>query len=72
MKISVKMSGVTSLILLIVQLIFIVLKLTDKVDWSWFVVLLPLWLPVVFAIVALIVVIFIYVLFFDNNKGRRK
>lgn len=28
-------------------LIFIVLKLTDVIDWSWWWVLSPLWLPVV-------------------------
>lgn len=28
-------------------LIFIVLKLTDVIDWSWWWVLSPLWLPIV-------------------------
>lgn len=30
-------------------LIFLVLKLTETVDWSWWIITLPLWLP--FAIV---------------------
>lgn len=27
------------------QLIFITLKLIDKIDWSWWWVLMPTWLP---------------------------
>ena len=30
---------------MIVLLVFIVLKLTDQIDWSWWWVLSPLWLP---------------------------
>lgn len=26
-------------------LVFVVLKLTDNIDWSWFWVLSPLWIP---------------------------
>lgn len=41
---------------------FIVLKLTGYIDWSWWLVLLPLWGPallafVIFAIVAAVVVL---------------
>jgi hypothetical protein len=40
-------------------LVFIILKLTQQIDWSWWWVLSPLWLPLVLVLcVALIVVIF--------------
>lgn len=43
----------------ILTLIFITLKLTDNIDWSWLWVLSPLWLPVavVFAFVGMVLVI---------------
>jgi hypothetical protein len=41
---------------MIVFIIFLVLKLTDKIDWSWIWVTSPLWLPILSVIVALIFV----------------
>jgi hypothetical protein len=35
---------------------FIVLKLTDVIDWSWWWVLSPLWIPVVILLAILLVV----------------
>lgn len=29
----------------VLVLVFVVLKLTDNIDWSWFWVLSPLWIP---------------------------
>lgn len=42
----------------ILALIFIVLKLTDYITWSWLWVLSPLWIPVAF-ILGLFVVVFV-------------
>jgi hypothetical protein len=36
---------------MILFLIFLVLKLTDIIDWSWWWVTCPIWLPLVFVIV---------------------
>tara|TARA_R100001510_G_C7448186_1_gene74322 strand:+ start:195 stop:407 length:213 start_codon:yes stop_codon:yes gene_type:complete len=46
---------------MIVLLVFIVLKLTDQIDWSWWWVLSPIWLPFIIgtSIGILIAVIFI-------------
>ena len=41
---------------MIVFIIFLVLKLTDKIDWSWTWVTSPLWLPILSVVVALIFV----------------
>ena len=36
------------------QVAFIVLKLCDKIEWSWWVVLIPLWIDLGLAVVLLI------------------
>ena len=41
---------------MIVFIIFLVLKLTDKIDWSWTWVTSPLWLSILSVVVALIFV----------------
>lgn len=38
---------------MIVFIIFLVLKLTDNIDWSWWWVTSPLWLPMLSVVVAL-------------------
>jgi hypothetical protein len=37
-------------------ILFIGLKLTDNIDWSWVWVLSPLWIPLVFILVVLMFV----------------
>jgi hypothetical protein len=44
---------------MILFLIFLVLKLTDHIDWSWWWVTAPLWIPLV---VLLIFFIFAYLI----------
>lgn len=40
-------------------IVFIVLKLTGQIDWSWWMVLSPLWLPLALILcIAVIVLIF--------------
>ena len=41
---------------LILFLIFLVLKLTDHLDWSWWWVFSPLWISVLFWVVAMILI----------------
>ena len=48
----------------ILTLIFIVLKLTDYITWSWLWVLSPLWIPVAF-ILGLFAVAFVVVFVVD-------
>ena len=44
---------------LALTLVFIVLKLTQQIDWSWWWVLSPLWLPLALVLcIAAIVLIF--------------
>jgi hypothetical protein len=44
---------------LVLTLAFIVLKLTDQIDWSWWWVLSPLWLPLALVLsIAIIAIVF--------------
>lgn len=40
-----------------VLIVFVTLKLTDEIDWSWWWVLTPMWLPVVAFIAAFVAVV---------------
>ena len=56
--------GVSLGFLEFLTLIFITLKLTDYIDWSWWWVLAPLWGQVLIFIVA-----FIFVVIYAAGKG---
>jgi len=43
-------------------LIFLILKLTETIDWSWWWVTSPLWIPVVFLIFFMVLVFLIVIL----------
>lgn len=45
----------------VLQIIFIVLKLTGLIDWSWPIVLIPLWINIGIFWIALFIFIFIYI-----------
>lgn len=47
--------------------IFIVLKLTNLIDWSWVWVLAPLWIPACLAIVGIIIYLIIFICNKDIN-----
>lgn len=39
---------------LILFIVFLILKLTDTIDWSWWWVTSPLWIPLAFTIVVML------------------
>ena len=43
----------------LLAIVFIVLKLTKVITWSWWWVLAPLWIPVAIFVVLVIIVLFI-------------
>jgi hypothetical protein len=45
----------------ILSLIFITLKLLKKIDWSWWAVLSPLWVPVAVFVGFLVILFLVYV-----------
>lgn len=52
----------------LLTVLFIGLKLTDFIDWSWWWVLSPLWIPtaVVVVIIAIIALAFVAIASFDK------
>lgn len=51
-------------------LIFITLKLTHVIDWSWAWVLAPLWIPLVLVAVILLVAFILYVVREDEHNNE--
>ena len=40
----------------VLAIVFIILKLVDKIDWSWWWVLAPIWIPIAFSFLIAIVI----------------
>ena len=51
----------------LLTIVFITLKLTDHIDWSWWWVLAPLWMPI-----ALIIGILLLIVSFGGRVKRTK
>ena len=58
----------------IVFLVFLILKLTGVVNWSWWWITAPLWAPI--ALLLILLVLFYYALFFarkiKENEDRQQ
>lgn len=61
-----KTGGISFLGLL--TIVFITLKLLEKIDWSWWWVLAPIWLPI--AIVLAIFIVYFFVIVLLNLKNQ--
>ena len=59
---------------LVLFVVFLVLKLTEVIDWSWWWVTSPLWIPVALALAILVSVglIFLIALPFERRQQRRR
>lgn len=53
----------------ILFIVFLILKLTDNIDWSWWWVTSPLWIPfaVVFGVIAIFLFIFLIAIIFGAD-----
>ena len=58
---------ISSSLTTVLFVVFLVLKLTGNIDWSWWWVTSPLWLPIVIAF-GIVGVIFIISVFMLYNK----
>ena len=47
-------------IVAVLQIVFLVLKLTGLIDWSWWLVLVPLWADIGFGLLLIIMALIIY------------
>jgi hypothetical protein len=53
-------------------LVFVVLKLTDNIDWSWWWVLSPLWIPVALLLVlAAIFALFSFIAAWEDGDFKK-
>jgi hypothetical protein len=52
----------------VLAIVFITLKLTGLIDWSWVWVLAPLWFPAALVLVVLVIGFIMYMLF---QRGRK-
>jgi hypothetical protein len=46
----------------ILFIVFLILKLTDNIDWSWVWVTSPLWIPFLFAVSILVLIFFLVII----------
>jgi hypothetical protein len=53
---------------MILFLIFMTLKLTGNIDWSWWWVTAPLWLPISLAIIIIGMVVFVAFVLYQMKK----
>lgn len=56
-------------------LIFLILKLTNNIDWSWWWVTSPLWLPIVLILsitIIIIIVLFLAIIMGITNADKLK
>ena len=65
-------TGNTSLSLMSVLLtIFVVLKLTDNIDWSWWWVLSPIWMPFALIIGGVSTLITSMIIYYSFKKSSK-
>ena len=64
---------VHSPICMILFIVFLVLKLTNVINWSWWWVTAPLWIPsaIIIGIALLVVVAFIIEMILSKNKKNK-
>lgn len=58
-KINIKFSGLLTTLLTV---LFVGLKLTNYINWSWWWVLAPMWVPVVIVILIMILILIVYLI----------
>lgn len=55
----------------LLSILFIYLKLTDQIDWSWWWVLSPLWIYVILIISVILFVLFIIIFIINGDHYKR-
>lgn len=64
-KVNIQITGILNVV---VFLAFFLAKIFDKIDWSWWWVFSPLWIPLVFLISILIIIGVFYLIILGINK----
>jgi len=47
----------------LLTIVFIILKLCNVIDWSWWWVLSPLWIPIIFTIIIVLIILITVVIY---------
>ena len=55
----------------VLTLIFITLKLTEFIGWSWWYVLGPVWMPPLFSLVVVVPLYSVYVMFRESRQKEQ-
>ena len=55
----------------VLALIFITLKLTEYIDWSWWLVLGPIWMPPLLALVVVAPLYSVYVMLKESKEKEQ-
>ena len=55
----------------ILFIVFLILKLTNVIDWSWWWVTSPLWIPIAIAIVIFIFIILFKFIIHRNKRNKK-
>jgi hypothetical protein len=61
----------TTSITTILLVVFVVLKLTNNIDWSWWWVLSPIWIPIAFIGVVALLIGLLMAMFGDKVNNDR-
>jgi hypothetical protein len=64
-----KITAVNSSILTTMFIVFLILKLTGNIDWSWWIVTSPLWIPIAMIIGVVGLLLAITLILMITNKG---
>lgn len=49
-------------------IVFLILKLTEVIDWSWWFITMPLWLPILFILLIFFLLLFLIIVAFIYNQ----
>lgn len=56
----------------LLTIVFIILKLTNTITWSWWWVLAPTWIPVALVLIFGLIYLFVVGCILFANKGKKK
>lgn len=54
---------ISSSFLTLLTILFIGLKLTNYINWSWWWVLAPIWIPISIALIGILTIFILYIIF---------
>lgn len=57
----------------LLTIVFFIAKIMDKIDWSWWWVFSPLWIPIILSVfISILLVLLWFIIFLYDNCLRKK